>query len=124
MTIDARLASRPRRAAAAFSPFIAGAHPSLFNLGSFAELERPVNLSDPFKNSDALSHLNVAVCSSGLGHRFITMAFVVLDPHAHTLGVVNAGHLPPLVRRASGQLEQVGTPKTSGLALGMFEEAK
>jgi serine phosphatase RsbU (regulator of sigma subunit) len=46
----------------------------------------------------ALTSLNAGVSSSGLGHRFITLAIVVLDPNAHTLTIVNAGHLPPLLR--------------------------
>jgi type VI secretion system protein ImpD len=76
-------------AAAAFSPFIAGAHPGLFNLGSFAELERPVNLSDPFKNSDALSHLKWRQLRKAEDSRFVALALprVLLrapyrdDPH-------------------------------------------
>ena len=48
--------------------------------------------------AEALTSLNAGVSSSGLGHRFITLAIVVLDPKAHTLTVVNAGHLPPLLR--------------------------
>src|SRR5262245_49612051 len=36
---------------------------------------------------------------------------------------VNAGHLPPLVRRADGRFERVSGSTGSGLALGMFEGA-
>jgi len=52
--------------------------------------------------AEALTSLNAGVSSSGLGHRFITLAIVVLDPAAHTLTVVNAGHLPPLLRLSTG----------------------
>jgi serine phosphatase RsbU (regulator of sigma subunit) len=48
--------------------------------------------------AEALTSLNAGVSSSGLGHRFITLAIVVLDPKAHMLTVVNAGHLAPLLR--------------------------
>jgi type VI secretion system protein ImpD len=41
-------------AAAAFAPFIAGAHPSLLDLTSFAELERPLNLSRTFEQLEYL----------------------------------------------------------------------
>ncbi|MSR57120.1 MAG: FHA domain-containing protein [Planctomycetaceae bacterium] len=68
--------------------------------------------------SDAMRHLNMAVCSSGLGHRFITMAFVVLDPRAHTLAIVNAGHLPPLLRTHKGKVDSVGST-TAALPLGI-----
>ena len=41
-------------AAAAFAPFVAAAHPSLLELTSFAELERPLNLSRTFEHLDYL----------------------------------------------------------------------
>ena len=41
-------------AAAAFAPFISGVHPSFFGLNSFAELERPLNLSQAFEQVDYL----------------------------------------------------------------------
>ena len=41
-------------AAASFAPFIAAAHPSLLELQSFAELERPLNLSKTFDHLDYL----------------------------------------------------------------------
>ena len=39
-------------AAAAFAPFIAGAHPSFFDLESFSELEKPLNLPRTFEQTD------------------------------------------------------------------------
>jgi type VI secretion system ImpC/EvpB family protein len=41
-------------AAAAFAPFIAAAHPSLLDLESFTELERPGNLARTFEQPDYL----------------------------------------------------------------------
>ncbi len=41
-------------AAAAFAPFIAAAHPSLLDLTSFAELERPLNLARSFEQLEYL----------------------------------------------------------------------
>ena len=83
--------------------------------------------------AEALTSLNAGVSSSGLGHRFITLAIVVLDPREHTLTVVNAGHLPPLVRspggrksrgakvpllKSLGKIKSIGT-EVSGLPLGI-----
>ena len=83
--------------------------------------------------AEALTSLNAGVSSSGLGHRFITLAIVVLDPKAHTLTIVNAGHLPPLVCSPAGprapgtkipalkspaQVTPIGTD-VSGLPLGI-----
>ncbi|MBS0262333.1 MAG: SpoIIE family protein phosphatase [Planctomycetes bacterium] len=66
----------------------------------------------------AMTALNAGVSASGLGHRFITLAMVVLDPRQNTLTIVNAGHLPPLQRQKNGAIKQLGT-KTSGLPLGI-----
>jgi len=41
-------------AAAAFAPFIAGVHPSMLDLASFAELERPLDLSKTFQQQEYL----------------------------------------------------------------------
>ncbi|HEY2253408.1 MAG TPA: SpoIIE family protein phosphatase, partial [Planctomycetaceae bacterium] len=60
--------------------------------------------------AEALTSLNAGVSSSGLGHRFITLAIVVLDPQAHTLTVVNAGHLPPLLRLSTGPDQPAANP--------------
>jgi serine phosphatase RsbU (regulator of sigma subunit)/pSer/pThr/pTyr-binding forkhead associated (FHA) protein len=68
--------------------------------------------------AEAMTSLNANVASSGLGHRFITLAFVILDPRTHTLTIVNAGHLPPLLRSSRGQIKQLGT-EISGLPLGI-----
>jgi type VI secretion system ImpC/EvpB family protein len=41
-------------AAAAFAPFVAAAHPALLDLGSFTELEKPLNLTRVFEQRDYL----------------------------------------------------------------------
>ena len=71
-----------------------------------------------------VTRLNAQVLRHSPRSRFITLFYGVYDPRTGALEFVNAGHLPPVIRRASAQLEEVGTPETSGLALGMFEEAK
>jgi serine phosphatase RsbU (regulator of sigma subunit) len=68
--------------------------------------------------ADAMTSLNASLASSGLGHRFITLAFAILDPRDHSLTIVNAGHLPPLVRSKRGSVKQLGID-VSGLPLGI-----
>jgi serine phosphatase RsbU (regulator of sigma subunit) len=68
--------------------------------------------------AEALLSLNQSVISSDPGHRFVTMLLAVLDPQAHSITLVNAGHLPPLLRRADGTVERVGTNEC-GLPLGI-----
>lgn len=58
---------------------------------------------------DAMQRLNRELTDPLLDHRFVTFLLVVLDPAQHTLAVVSAGHLPPLLRRAAtGELIAVG----------------
>jgi len=42
----------------------------------------------------------------------------VLDPLRHEVTVVNAGHMPPLLRRSSGEVVAIGEAE-SGLPLGI-----
>ncbi len=68
--------------------------------------------------AEALDHLNAAFCESRWEDRFVTMAMAVLDPQRHEICLVNAGHLLPLVRRASGEVEAMGDA-IAGLPLGI-----
>jgi serine phosphatase RsbU (regulator of sigma subunit)/pSer/pThr/pTyr-binding forkhead associated (FHA) protein len=51
--------------------------------------------------------------------RFVTLLYMILDPHEHLLTVVNAGHLPPLVRRHDGHVEELGEEE-AGLPLNVL----
>lgn len=51
--------------------------------------------------------------------RFITFLLIVVDAQAHRITVVNAGHLAPFVRRASGSVEAIGEDET-GPPLGVL----
>jgi serine phosphatase RsbU (regulator of sigma subunit) len=68
--------------------------------------------------ASAVTDLNNSISLSGLGHRFITFALAVIDPHSGKVQVVNAGHLPPLLRRTKGVIEPVPSDE-SGLPLGV-----
>ena len=69
----------------------------------------------------AVAGLNREIASSGLGHRFITFLVLVVDPAEHTVRLVNAGHLAPLLRRNDGRVEQLGREE-SGLPLGIVPD--
>lgn len=68
------------------------------------------------------TRLNLQVLRHSPASRFITLFFGVYDPRDGTLEYVNAGHLPPAIRRADGRFEHVDAAAT-GVALGMFEQA-
>jgi serine phosphatase RsbU (regulator of sigma subunit) len=53
--------------------------------------------------------------------RFVTMIVTILDPMSGEVVTVNAGHMPPILRRASGDIVEPGKDE-SGLALGITDD--
>jgi serine phosphatase RsbU (regulator of sigma subunit) len=68
----------------------------------------------------AVDRINESFCRSGWEDRFATFVLALLDPRENRVTVVNAGHMPPLVRQAGGRVEEVA-PNSSGFVLGMAE---
>ncbi|MDB5351101.1 MAG: rsbU 1 [Planctomycetota bacterium] len=56
----------------------------------------------------AIEKLNRQLSDARFPERFITFVYVRLDLQTNRITVVNAGHMEPYVRRASGQLEVLG----------------
>jgi len=69
----------------------------------------------------AVNRLNTTFAQGGSEDRFVTFVVAVLDPTGHRLTVVNAGHMPPLLRRCGGQVEEIGIDQT-GLPLGVTDD--
>jgi phosphoserine phosphatase RsbU/P len=65
-----------------------------------------------------VERLNAQICRHSPSSRFITLFYGVYTPATGKLTYVNAGHLPPLIRRLDGRYERLGG---TGVALGMFE---
>jgi sigma-B regulation protein RsbU (phosphoserine phosphatase) len=70
--------------------------------------------------ADLIARLNVQVCRQAPGSRFITFFYAVFDMSTGELAYVNAGHLPPLLLRASGDIERLND---GGVALGLFDRS-
>jgi serine phosphatase RsbU (regulator of sigma subunit) len=66
----------------------------------------------------ALNRINAAFSRAGWDDRFVTFILAVLDRSHHQVTIVNAGHMPPLLRRGGGQVESVGEGET-GYPLGI-----
>jgi serine phosphatase RsbU (regulator of sigma subunit) len=56
---------------------------------------------------EAVGRLNRVFCEAGWEDHFVTLVLAVLDPQRHEVTLVNAGHLPPLLRRGPGKIEAV-----------------
>jgi len=70
----------------------------------------------------AITRLNDSLLRAGLLDKFVTLAAVVLNPTTHTVTVVNAGHLTPLLwRQSDGSLDDAVDAEVSGLPLGVME---
>jgi serine phosphatase RsbU (regulator of sigma subunit) len=68
-----------------------------------------------------ISRLNTQIVKHAPRSRFITLFLATLQPATGELVYVNAGHHPPLLRRANGRFEKLST---GGMALGMFDGAR
>lgn len=68
-----------------------------------------------------LEAVNAIVASRATRGMFVTFIYVVVDPETREVECGNAGHLPPLVRRADGTIDTWITP--DGIPLGVLPEA-
>jgi serine phosphatase RsbU (regulator of sigma subunit) len=79
-------------------------------------------VDEGLESARLIARLNVQIAKHSPASRFITFFYGLYDPATGELQFVNAGHLPPLLLRASGDVDRVGLAG-GGLALGMFEHA-
>jgi len=73
---------------------------------------------DPAK---ALGEINAAFSRHDWDDRFVTMVVAVVDPDTHTLTLVNAGHMPPLLRNSAGEVTEIGGEE-AGLPIGVVDD--
>ena len=73
--------------------------------------------------AEAMDGINAEISTRGLGHRFVTMAVIVIDPVKHEVTVANAGHLPPLMRKKNKELIDLGND-VAGTPLGIEPDQK
>jgi serine phosphatase RsbU (regulator of sigma subunit) len=70
----------------------------------------------------AFTKLNSLMNQSGVPGRFVTLAAAFLDPHSHTVTLVNAGHPPPLLyHRQTRTVEDAISNDVTGYPLGVVD---
>jgi serine phosphatase RsbU (regulator of sigma subunit) len=69
----------------------------------------------------AARELNGLLFAAGIEEKFITLSLSVLDLAERTLKIASAGHLPALVRRSNGAVEEIGE-NIAGFPLGIVPE--
>jgi sigma-B regulation protein RsbU (phosphoserine phosphatase) len=73
----------------------------------------------PMSMAELVARMNQYACTNSQnGRRFTTALIAEFDPQARTLSYVNAGHNPPILRRASGALERL---EAGGIPLGVLD---
>jgi serine phosphatase RsbU (regulator of sigma subunit) len=82
------------------------------------ELKYYLSCADPIA---AVARVNHSLCQSSAG-RFITLLLAIVDRASRRLTLLNAGHLAPLRRHLSGEVEMVGED-ARGPALGILPDA-
>ena len=76
--------------------------------------------TDDLPPAQLVARLNRLVHEQTPGSRFITMFLAIFEPRTGELTYVNAGQTPPLLRRRTGDIQQL---LAGGMALGMFDGA-
>ena len=71
--------------------------------------------------SRATKSLNDQLCDAGLEERFITLSLGVLEQSTGKFSIASAGHLPVLIRRADGSVEEFGSD-ISGFPIGIMPD--
>jgi serine phosphatase RsbU (regulator of sigma subunit) len=79
--------------------------------------DRVENESSP---AALLTQVNQALCKQDMDMQFVTSFYAVLDPVNASLKYAIAGHPPPFLRKASGQVEKLAG---KGIAMGVNLEA-
>lgn len=71
--------------------------------------------------SQAIQAINNHMCSHMVEGRFVTYVLAIIDLKTNEMSLVNAGHMPPIVRRADGTVEQFDE-SIVGLPVGIMED--
>ena len=66
------------------------------------------------------ANVNRLLCGHMISGRFVTCCYLRFDCERRQLAYANAGHNPPLLVRASGEVERL---TTGGVVLGVFPES-
>ena len=77
-------------------------------------------VDEGLEGAELMARLNVQLCKHAPGSRFVTLFAATLNPSTGELVYVNAGHLPPLLRRASGTYERL---EGTNMALGIWDHS-
>ena len=68
----------------------------------------------------AIASINEHMCAHAADGRFVTFILAIIDLRTHTISLVNAGHMSPLIRTPDGNVDSFHTD-TIGIPIGIME---
>jgi phosphoserine phosphatase RsbU/P len=71
--------------------------------------------------ADAAMRINNQMCAKAVEGRFVTFVLGVIDPATGDMTMVNAGHMPMMIRKTDGNIEEFGE-EAIGVPLGVMED--
>lgn len=74
-----------------------------------------------FDVETAMNAINDHMCESAVEGRFVTYVLAILDPATGEICISNAGHMPPVIRRANGELETFDDDDLVGPPIGVVD---
>ena len=70
----------------------------------------------------AITRLNEQFCKLHI-NRFATLILVAIDPATYEMSIVNCGHMPPIIRRQDGSIEEPGS-EHAGIPVGINDDVQ
>ena len=70
---------------------------------------------------EAVTAINHHMCDNAVEGRFVTYNFVLLDLKTHEISLVNAGHMPPMILKTDGSVEEF-SEEAIGLPIGVMDD--
>jgi sigma-B regulation protein RsbU (phosphoserine phosphatase) len=70
---------------------------------------------------EAACRINNQMCTKAVEGRFVTFVLGIIDPESGQMSVVNAGHMPVMIRKNDGSIEEFGE-EAIGVPLGVMED--
>ncbi|MEZ6048579.1 MAG: SpoIIE family protein phosphatase [Planctomycetaceae bacterium] len=69
----------------------------------------------------AIYKINNLMCTNAVEGRFVTFILLVIDTKKHLMTIANAGHMPLLIKKVDGTLEELGEDEV-GIPIGVMED--
>jgi phosphoserine phosphatase RsbU/P len=70
--------------------------------------------------AEAVCKINDHMCAKAVEGRFVTFVLFIIDTANHTMSLVNAGHMSPMIRKPDGIVEEFAE-ETIGVPIGVIE---